>query len=69
MTGTTDVYVVGVGMSVFGGHEGMSFEDFGEQALRQALADAGLDYSAIGMADTRCRASAAPPAPTFFPRR
>ncbi len=46
MTGTTDVYVVGVGMSVFGGHEGMSFEDFAEQAL----ADAGLDYSAIGMA-------------------
>jgi hypothetical protein len=33
-------------MSVFGGHEGMSFEDFAEQAL----ADAGLDYSAIGMA-------------------
>ncbi len=50
MAEITDVYVVGVGMSAFGRHEGESFEDFGEDALRQALSNAGLDFSAIEMA-------------------
>ncbi len=50
MAGTTDVYVVGVGMSPFGRHENKSFEDLGEEALRAALSDCGLDFSAIGMA-------------------
>lgn len=50
MAANPDVYVVGVGMSAFGRHEDESFDDLGLEAVNQALADAGLDYSTIGMA-------------------
>ena len=42
--------IIGVGMTAFGRHEGRSLESLGAEAVRTALSDAGLDYSAIGMA-------------------
>jgi acetyl-CoA acetyltransferase len=45
-----EVHVVGVGMTPFGRHEGKSFVDLGGEAIRTALADAGLDYSDIEIA-------------------
>ncbi len=50
MSASPNVCVIGVGMSAFGRHPEESFEDFGAEAINAALADAGLDYSAIGMA-------------------
>ena len=50
MIDSPNVCVIGVGMSAFGRHPEESFEDFGKEAIDAALADAGLDYSAIQMA-------------------
>jgi len=42
-----EVYVIGVGMTSFGRHEGKTIRDLGPEAVRAALADAGLGYEAI----------------------
>jgi len=45
-----EVYIAGVGMTAFGRHEGKHVTDLGQEAVRAALADAGLDYSAVEIA-------------------
>ncbi len=45
-----EVYVAGVGMTAFGRHEGKRVTDLGQEAVRAALSDAGLDYSAVEIA-------------------
>ncbi|HYB90231.1 MAG TPA: thiolase family protein [Candidatus Binataceae bacterium] len=45
-----ETYVVGVGMTPFGRHEDKTIEDLGQEALRGALANAGLEFPAIEMA-------------------
>ena len=47
MQNLRDVYVVGVGMTPFGRHPDKSFTSLGEDALRDALADAGMEFGAI----------------------
>ena len=47
---SNEVHIVGVGMTPFGRHEGKSFVDLGSEAVRTALADAGIDYSAVEIA-------------------
>ena len=42
-----EVYVTGVGMTAFGRHEGKRAADLGREAVAAALADAGLDYTAV----------------------
>lgn len=45
-----EVYVAGVGMTAFGRHEGKRVTDLGQEAVRAALHDAGLEYSAVEIA-------------------
>ena len=45
-----EVYVAGVGMTAFGRHEGKRTPELGQEAVTAALADAGLDYSAVEIA-------------------
>jgi acetyl-CoA acetyltransferase len=45
-----EVHVVGIGMTPFGRHEGKSLVDLGGDAIRTALADAGLEYSDVEIA-------------------
>jgi len=45
-----EVYVAGVGMTAFGRHEGKHAPELGQAAVTAALADAGLDYSAVEIA-------------------
>jgi acetyl-CoA acetyltransferase len=45
-----EVYIAGVGMTAFGRHEGKRVTDLGQEAVRAALADAGLDYTAVEIA-------------------
>ena len=45
-----EVYVVGAGMTAFGRHEGTRVAELGQQAVRAALQDASLDYSAVEIA-------------------
>jgi acetyl-CoA acetyltransferase len=45
-----EVYVVGAGMTAFARHEGKTVVDLGGEAVRAALADAGLDYADIEIA-------------------
>lgn len=45
-----DVYVVGVGMTPFGRHPDKNFTALGEDALRDALKDAGMEFDAIEVA-------------------
>jgi acetyl-CoA acetyltransferase len=45
-----EVYVAGVGMTAFGRHEGKRAAELGQEAVVAALADAGLDYSAVEIA-------------------
>jgi acetyl-CoA acetyltransferase len=45
-----EVYVAGVGMTAFGRHEGKRAPELGQEAVTAALADAGLDYSAVEIA-------------------
>ncbi len=45
-----EVYVVGVGMTAFGRHEGKRVAELGGEAVRAALADAGLGYDAVEIA-------------------
>ena len=45
-----DVYVIGVGMTPFGRHEDKKLADLGEAAIRDALADAGIDFDVIEQA-------------------
>jgi acetyl-CoA acetyltransferase len=45
-----EVYVTGVGMTAFGRHPGKNVADLGQEAVRTALADAGVDYSAVEIA-------------------
>lgn len=45
-----EVYVAGVGMTPFGRHEGKRVSDLGQEAVTAALADAGLDYTAVEIA-------------------
>ena len=45
-----EVYVAGVGMTAFGRHEGKHVAELGQQAVKAALADAGLDYAAVEIA-------------------
>ena len=45
-----EVYVTGIGMTAFGRHEGKQVTELGQAAVKAALADAGLDYSAIEIA-------------------
>jgi len=42
-----EVFVVGAGMTAFGRHEGKTIQDLGPEAVRAALADAGLGYDAV----------------------
>jgi len=42
-----EVFVIGAGMTSFGRHEGKTIQDLGPEAVRAALADAGLGYEAI----------------------
>ncbi len=46
----SDVYVIGAGIHAFGRHDDLSGLDQGELAVRAALADAGLDWSAMQFA-------------------
>jgi acetyl-CoA acyltransferase len=50
MTRKEEAYVIGAGMTVFGRHEDRSLESLGVEAVRSALADAGMDYSEIEIA-------------------
>src|SRR5512143_3024491 len=45
-----EVYVAGVGMTAFGRHEGKQVAELGQEAVKAALADAGLDYAAAEIA-------------------
>jgi len=45
-----EVYVAGVGMTAFGRHEGTRSAELGQEAVAAALADAGIDYSAVEIA-------------------
>lgn len=45
-----EVFVAGVGMTAFGRHEGRRVAELGQEAVGVALADAGLDYSAVEIA-------------------
>ena len=45
-----EVYVAGVGMTAFGRHDGKRAAELGQEAVAAALADAGLDYSAVEIA-------------------
>jgi len=45
-----EVYVVGAGMTAFGRHEGRRAAELGQEAVRAALHDAGVDYSAVEIA-------------------
>lgn len=45
-----EVHVAGVGMTAFGRHEGKGLRELGQEAVRAALADAGLDYGAVEIA-------------------
>ena len=45
-----EVYVVGAGMTAFGRHEGTRVAELGQHAVRAALQDASLDYSAVEIA-------------------
>jgi acetyl-CoA acetyltransferase len=45
-----EVYVAGVGMTAFGRHEGKRSAELGQEAVQAALANAGLDYSAVEIA-------------------
>ncbi|MBI4517746.1 MAG: lipid-transfer protein [Deltaproteobacteria bacterium] len=45
-----EVYIAGVGMTAFGRHEGKRVAELGQEAVKAALADAGLDYSAVEIA-------------------
>lgn len=45
-----EVSVIGVGMSAFGRHEGKEVEELGEEAVRGALKDAGLEFSDLEIA-------------------
>ncbi|RJP65523.1 MAG: thiolase family protein [Candidatus Abyssobacteria bacterium SURF_17] len=47
MKKTRDVYVIGVGMTKFARHPDRNFISLGEEAMRAALADAGIGYEAI----------------------
>lgn len=47
MTATS---IIGIGITPFGRHDGVSGRDQGARAARLALADAGLDWSAVGFA-------------------
>ena len=47
MAGLRDVYVAGVGMTPFGRHPDKKFSMLGEEAIRAALADAGIEYDVI----------------------
>ena len=42
-----EVFVVGVGMTTFGRHQGKTIQDLGPEAVREALADAGVGYEAV----------------------
>ena len=50
MSRRDDVYVVGCGMTPFGRDESVSGMDMAERAVREALADAGVTWDAIGFA-------------------
>lgn len=51
MTQTDDrVFIVGAGIHPFGRHEGVSAIDMGAHAVREALADCGLDWKQIDAA-------------------
>jgi acetyl-CoA acetyltransferase len=50
MQNLRDVYVVGVGMTPFGRHPDKSFTKLGEDAIRDALEDAGMEFGAIEVA-------------------
>lgn len=45
-----EVYITGIGMTAFGRHEGKRVAELGQEAVRAALADAGVDYSAVEIA-------------------
>ncbi len=45
-----EVYIAGVGMTAFGRHEGKRAPELGQEAVTAALADAGIDYTAVEMA-------------------
>lgn len=45
-----EVYVSGVGMTAFGRHEGKTVAELGQEAVKAALADAGVDYAAVEIA-------------------
>jgi acetyl-CoA acetyltransferase len=45
-----EVYIAGVGMTAFGRHEGKRAPELGQEAVVAALADAGVDYSAVEIA-------------------
>lgn len=47
---TDDVYIIGIGIHPFGRTEGMTGRDQGVFAARQALADAGVEWSDINFA-------------------
>ncbi len=47
MANLRDVYVVGVGMTPFGRHPDKKFTELGEDAIRDALEDAGMEFGAI----------------------
>ncbi len=45
-----EVFVIGVGMTPFGRHEGRGIEEIGADAARAALVDAGIDASGVEIA-------------------
>jgi len=45
-----EVYVIGAGMTPFGRHEGRGVVELGGEAVRAALADAGIEYSDVEIA-------------------
>jgi acetyl-CoA acetyltransferase len=45
-----EVWAVGAGMTAFGRHEGKTIQALGTEAVRAALADAGLGYEAVEIA-------------------
>lgn len=45
-----DVAIVGIGIHPFGRHDGVSGREMGVQAVRRALADAGIDWSDLDFA-------------------
>ncbi len=50
MKKTRDVYVIGVGMTPFGRHEGKKLTELGQEAIQDALSDAGVDFDVIEQA-------------------